>query len=102
MKDMTPEQKTRYRMNLAIEEVISTEHEYFNDLRVIVDVRLLLHILFLTNPLLTGRFLQVYVNPLKENQKDDSQPVKILTKMEMQSIFGKIEQIYQVTSDFVK
>ncbi|ELR12867.1 RhoGEF domain containing protein [Acanthamoeba castellanii str. Neff] len=81
MKDMTPEQKTRYRMNLAIEEIITTETEYLQDLRVLISV---------------------YVEPLKKNQQDDSAATKILTKMEMQSIFGNVEQIYQVASDFVR
>jgi hypothetical protein len=47
-------------------------------------------------------WLQVYVEPLKKNQQDDSAATKILTKMEMQSIFGNVEQIYQVASDFVR
>ena len=44
----------------------------------------------------------MYVEPLKKNQQDDSTATKILTKMEMQSIFGNVEQIYQVASDFVR
>lgn len=45
---------------------------------------------------------QVFLEPLKKNQSDDAQPNKILTKMEMQSIFGNIEQIYQVATNFLR
>lgn len=41
MKDMTPEQKTRYRLNLAIEEIITTEKEYVEDLRILHSVILI-------------------------------------------------------------
>lgn len=40
MKDMTPEQKNRYRLNLAIEEIIVTEKEYVEDLRILLTVLL--------------------------------------------------------------
>jgi hypothetical protein len=46
--------------------------------------------------------VQVYVEPLKKNQQDESAATKILSKMEMQSIFGNVEEIYQVASDFVR
>lgn len=100
MKDMTPEQKIRYRLNLAIEEIIATENEYVQDLRILLSV---------DSPRLSKKdtqfikfFIgQVFLEPLKKNQQDDTQP-KLLTKMEMQSIFGNIEEIYKVATDFLR
>ncbi len=100
MKDMSPEEKRKYRKNLSIEELVITEKEYIYDLEVLVRV---LHPfpcpsndkVFIWIGAIS---VQVFLEPTKRNLADEDQPNKILDKKEFQIIFGNVERILEVSS----